>query len=186
MLTNFEKSRALQKRAEQTIPWVSTRIFATGARGLPRTCKKPRAATCGMWTGTAISTTAWLLGRSSWDMLTERWKPKVHEEIDNGVLFAMTSELEVAVIGEDRRHVPGGRDGAPGLFWDRSHHARLAGGTRAYTGREKVIKFEGMYHGFQDYLLFSTYSPVGSVRQAPQPDPHPRQLRHSEGLATTW
>ena len=36
------------------------------------------------------------------------------------------------------------------------HAIRVA---RAYTGREKVVKFEGMYHGFQDYTLFSTYAP---------------------------
>lgn len=35
------------------------------------------------------------------------------------------------------------------------HALRIA---RAYTGREKFIKFEGHYHGMNDYLLFSTAS----------------------------
>ncbi|MBI3762178.1 MAG: aminotransferase class III-fold pyridoxal phosphate-dependent enzyme, partial [Chloroflexi bacterium] len=41
------------------------------------------------------------------------------------------------------------------------HALRVA---RAHTNREKVIKFEGNYHGFHDYLLFSTAStPSGSL-----------------------
>jgi glutamate-1-semialdehyde 2,1-aminomutase len=36
------------------------------------------------------------------------------------------------------------------------HSLRIA---RAYTGREKIIKFEGGYHGSYDYMLFSTYAP---------------------------
>jgi glutamate-1-semialdehyde 2,1-aminomutase len=37
------------------------------------------------------------------------------------------------------------------------HAIRVA---RAYTGRDIVIKFEGMYHGFQDHTLISTYAPA--------------------------
>ncbi len=37
------------------------------------------------------------------------------------------------------------------------HAIRVA---RAYTGRERIIKFEGMYHGFNDYTLWSTYTPT--------------------------
>jgi len=50
------------------------------------------------------------------------------------------------------------------------HALRVA---RAYTGREKVIKFEGNYHGFQDYLLFSTYAPAEAYgnRRSPVPIP---------------
>ena len=50
------------------------------------------------------------------------------------------------------------------------HAVRVA---RAYTGREKIIKFEGMYHGFQDYTLFSTYAPVEAYgnRNSPLPVP---------------
>ena len=35
------------------------------------------------------------------------------------------------------------------------HALRIA---RAYTGREKFIKFEGQYHGMADYFMFSTAS----------------------------
>jgi glutamate-1-semialdehyde 2,1-aminomutase len=50
------------------------------------------------------------------------------------------------------------------------HAMRVA---RAYTGREKIIKFEGMYHGFQDYTLFSTYAPSESYGNVNSPIPVP-------------
>lgn len=36
------------------------------------------------------------------------------------------------------------------------HALRVA---RAFTGREKILKFEGAYHGTVDYMLYSTYAP---------------------------
>ena len=84
---------------------------------------------------------------------------KVHEEIDRAVLSAMTCELEIDVAEmiiemcpciEMVRLACSGTEAT-------MHALRVA---RAYTGREKVIKFEGMYHGFQDYTLFSTYAPA--------------------------
>jgi glutamate-1-semialdehyde 2,1-aminomutase len=97
---------------------------------------------------------------------------KVHEEIDQGVLFAMTSELEVAVMEKIVALCPAvemARLACSGT--EATMHAlRVA---RAYTGREKVIKFEGMYHGFQDYTLFSTYSPVEAYGNRRSPIPIP-------------
>jgi glutamate-1-semialdehyde 2,1-aminomutase len=41
------------------------------------------------------------------------------------------------------------------------HALRIA---RAHTNREKIVKFEGCYHGFHDYVLFSTsMTPAGSL-----------------------
>jgi glutamate-1-semialdehyde 2,1-aminomutase len=97
---------------------------------------------------------------------------KVHAEIDQGVLFAMTNELEVAVAEKVVAMCPAVemvRFACSGT--EATMHAlRVA---RAYTGRDKVVKFEGNYHGFQDYLLFSTYAPseeYGS-RRSPVPVP---------------
>jgi len=57
------------------------------------------------------------------------------------------------------------------------HALRIA---RAYTGREKVVKFEGMYHGFQDYTLFSTYAPSQALgnRRSPIPVPASSGIPH--------
>ncbi len=97
---------------------------------------------------------------------------KVHEEIDRAVLCAMTSELEVEVAElliemcpcvEMVRLACSGTEAT-------MHAIRTA---RAFTGRERIIKFEGMYHGFQDYTLFSTYSPAEAYGNINNPIPIP-------------
>src|SRR4030065_2715873 len=112
---------------------------------------------------------------------------KVHEEIDKAVLCAMTSELEVDVaemIIEMCPAVEMVRLACSGT--EATMHAlRVA---RAYTGREKIIKFEGMYHGFQDYTLFSTYSPSDTYGNINSPIPIPSSSgipRAVQGLVTT-
>ncbi len=108
-----------------------------------------------------------ILGHS-YDQVNE----KVHEEIDQAVLCAMTSELELDVaemIIEMCPSVEMVRLACSGT--EATMHAlRVA---RAYTGREKIIKFEGMYHGFQDYTLFSTYAPAEAYGNINNPIPIP-------------
>jgi glutamate-1-semialdehyde 2,1-aminomutase len=41
---------------------------------------------------------------------------------------------------------------------------------RAYTGKEKILKFEGQYHGVHDYVSFSTAPSAESPRGKAQPD----------------
>jgi len=97
---------------------------------------------------------------------------KVHEEIDKAVLCAMTNELEIDVAEMIIEMCPGVEmvrlacSGTEATM----HAMRVA---RAYTGREKIIKFEGMYHGFQDYTLFSTYAPSESYGNVNSPIPVP-------------
>ena len=50
------------------------------------------------------------------------------------------------------------------------HAIRVA---RAYTGREIILKFEGNYHGFHDYTLWSTYAPVEAYGNRRSPIPVP-------------
>jgi glutamate-1-semialdehyde 2,1-aminomutase len=97
---------------------------------------------------------------------------KVHEEIDKAVLCAMTSELEIDVAEmiidmcpcvEMVRLACSGTEAT-------MHALRIA---RAYSGREKIIKFEGMYHGFHDYTLFSTYAPADAYGNINNPIPIP-------------
>lgn len=97
---------------------------------------------------------------------------KVHEEIERAVLCAMTGELEIEVaemIIEMCPAVEMVRLACSGT--EATMHAlRVA---RAFTGRELVIKFEGMYHGFQDYTLFSTYAPAEVYGNENSPLPVP-------------
>ncbi len=84
---------------------------------------------------------------------------KVIEEIQKGVLFAMTGELEVSVaemIVEMSPAIDMVRMACSGT--EATMHAiRVA---RAFTGRDLILKFEGNYHGFHDHTLWSTYAPV--------------------------
>jgi glutamate-1-semialdehyde 2,1-aminomutase len=86
---------------------------------------------------------------------------RVREALDHGVLFAMTQEAEVLVAEKIVAMCPAvekvrlTNSGTESTM----HALRVA---RAYTGREKVVKFEGQYHGFHDYLMYSTYGDPAS------------------------
>ncbi len=101
----------------------------------------------------------------------ERVNQAIHAVIDQGTTFATTTELEVIVAEKIVKMVPGmemlrfTNTGTEATM----HSLRVA---RAYTGREKFIKFEGQYHGMHDYVLFSTASAaVGSLGSRRNPVP---------------
>ena len=81
----------------------------------------------------------------------------VHEAVDAGLTFGTATELEIQIAEEIRRLVPsiesvrlvssGTEAGMSAI--------RLACG---YTGRNKIIKFEGCYHGHSDCLLVAAGS----------------------------
>jgi len=86
-----------------------------------------------------------------------------HAAIEDGVLYgAGTTELEVAVADRVVELLPGVEmvnfcnSGSEATY----HAIRLA---RAYTGNEKILKFEGCYHGWHDYVDVSVYPPADSV-----------------------
>ena len=86
----------------------------------------------------------------------QRVNQAVVEAIENSTLFAWTTPAEVEVAERIRRltgvdKVRLSNTGTEAVM----HTLRIA---RAYTNREKFIKFEGMYHGMSDYFLFSTAS----------------------------
>ncbi len=78
----------------------------------------------------------------------------VNEQMRKGVSFSLTSEQEVRcveLICELTGWVDMARMTVSGT--EATMHAmRLA---RAFTGREKIVKFEGQYHGVHDYALIS-------------------------------
>jgi glutamate-1-semialdehyde 2,1-aminomutase len=83
---------------------------------------------------------------------------RVAETIEDQVLFGVgTTELEVAVAEKIVQHVPAADQavicgsGSEATF----HAIRLA---RAVTGRSKILKFQGLYHGFHDYVLRNVMS----------------------------
>lgn len=98
--------------------------------------------------------------------------PSVHDRIhkydEKGIIFALDNPLEVSVAEKVRKFVPSAemvRFSVSGT--EATMHAiRIA---RGYTNREKMIKFEGQYHGAHDYSLFSTEPPFDSPKGVPFP-----------------
>jgi len=166
------KTHALQKRAQEIIPLGVNSNFRFWGDGITPYVQKAKGAY--LWDVDGRKYIDYrmafgpiILGHSFNDV-----DNKVIEEIQNGVLFAMTSELEVAVaemIVEMSPAVEMVRFACSGT--EATMHAiRTA---RAYTGRELILKFEGNYHGFHDHTLWSTYAPVDAYGNRRSPIPVP-------------
>jgi len=88
----------------------------------------------------------------------------VHKADKKGVVYALGNKLEVDVVRRMSRMVPGvemvrfSNSGTEATM----SAVRIA---RGYTKKEKIIKFEGHYHGAHDYLLFSTDFPYNAPRR---------------------
>lgn len=181
MNIRMERSSALQQRAQKVIPLGVNSNFRYWGDGITPYVKKGKGAY--LWDVDGNRYIDYRLGFGP-IILGHAWEEvdaRVQAEIAEGALFAMTGELEVALAEKIVEMCPAVemvRFACSGT--EATMHAlRIA---RAYTGREKIVKFEGMYHGFQDYTLFSTYAPTQALgnRRSPIPVPAssgiPRQL----------
>ncbi|MEO8571895.1 MAG: aminotransferase class III-fold pyridoxal phosphate-dependent enzyme, partial [Chloroflexota bacterium] len=84
----------------------------------------------------------------------DRVDDHVNERMRKGVSFSLTSEDEVEAM-ELLKELTGWVDTARMTVSGTEatmHAMRVA---RAYTGRDKIVKFEGQYHGVHDYALIS-------------------------------
>ena len=84
----------------------------------------------------------------------ERVDDYVNERMRQGVSFSLTSEDEIRAM-ELVKELTGWVDMARMTVSGTEatmHAMRIA---RAFTGREKIVKFEGQYHGVHDYALIS-------------------------------
>ena len=93
---------------------------------------------------------------------------RVHGEERRGSVYSSDTALEIKVAKKIQSMVPCAemvRYSTTGTEATMSA-IRFA---RAYTKREKILKFEGHYHGTSDYLLFSTDQPFDSPRNIPYP-----------------
>ncbi len=82
----------------------------------------------------------------------------IKEQLQKGTMFGTTTELEVEVAKKIAGMVPGAEMVSfSNTGTEASMEAvRIA---RANTGRDKILKFEGHYHGHHDYVLYSVESP---------------------------
>ncbi len=85
----------------------------------------------------------------------------VSEAIKMGTTFAMTNEYEIRVAEKIKNMTGVDLVRMTNTGTEATMSAiRIA---RAFTGRDKVLKFDGAYHGFHDYSLWNTYPPVSGV-----------------------
>jgi len=168
----FEKSKRLQKKAMSLFPLGVHSNFRYWGDGITPYVQKAKG--CYLWDvdGNQYIDYRLAFGPIILGHADDVVDAKVIEEIQQGTLFAMTSELEIDVAEKIIAMCPAVemvRFACSGT--EATMHAlRVA---RAYSGREKVIKFEGNYHGFQDYMLFSTYAPSEAYGNHRSPIPIP-------------
>jgi glutamate-1-semialdehyde 2,1-aminomutase len=99
-------------------------------------------------------------------------KAGVQRALDLGILCAAETEHQIALAKQLREMVPCAemsRFSSSGTE-TMMHALRLA---RAATGRDLIIKFEGHFHGYSDFLNFSWAPPLDKAGDAHHPAPYP-------------
>ena len=98
---------------------------------------------------------------------------EIEKQLQNGTMFGTTTELEIEVAKLVTSIVPNAElvsfanSGTEATM----EAVRIA---RAATGKDKILKFEGHYHGHHDYVLFSvdSPSPVSGLEASPHKLPY--------------
>ncbi len=175
-------SQSLQKRARKVIPLGVNSNFRYWGDGITPYVERGKGAYLWDVDGKRYIDYRMAFGPIILGHAYDEVDAQVVEELKKGSLFAMTGELEVALVElivdlcpavEMARLACSGTEAT-------MHAIRVA---RAYTGREIILKFEGNYHGMHDHALWSTYAPIESYgnRRSPIPVPAssgiPRNLR---------
>jgi len=172
MQLNWNKSNSLQKRAQKILPLGVNSNFRFWGDGITPYLSKAKGAYLWDVDGNKYIDYRMAFGPIILGHAYDAVNQKVKEEIELGTLTAMTYELEIETAEMITQMCPAVemvRFACSGT--EATMHAiRVA---RAFTGREIIVKFEGMYHGFQDYTLWSTYSPTEAYGNRSSPIPVP-------------
>jgi glutamate-1-semialdehyde 2,1-aminomutase len=168
----FDQSKKLQMRAQKVLPLGVNSNFRYWGEGITPYMAKAKDGYLWDVDGNKYIDYRLAFGPIILGHAFEMVNAKVREEIEYGTLSAMTTELEIEVAEKIVRMCPGVemvRFACSGT--EATMHAiRVA---RAFTGRETILKFEGNYHGFHDYTLWSTYSPSEAYGNDRNPIPIP-------------
>ena len=155
MTRNRSQTRALYERAKQSIPYgVNSNFRYWGDNTFVIT----RGAGSHIWDGDGNRYIDYRMGFGP-VILGHGYLPvaeRVAEAIRNGTIFAWMTPLEIQLAEQIIRMTGVDMVRLANTGTEATMHSlRFA---RAYTGRERFIKFEGQYHGMHDYVLFSTAS----------------------------
>jgi glutamate-1-semialdehyde 2,1-aminomutase len=174
----YDKTQALRERAKEVLPLgVSSNFRYWGPTTTPVTA---RAEGCHTWDADGNRYIDYRLGFGP--IILGHAHPAVNncvaEAMSQGTITAALTEQETVLAERITRMCPGvellrfANSGTEATM----HALRIA---RAHTGREKVIKFEGQYHGMHDYVLWSTAS-ADPNRLGPRSAPVP--YKQSDGI----
>jgi len=98
---------------------------------------------------------------------------EIQKQLQDGTMFGTTTELEIEVAKLVSSAVP---NAEMVTFANTGTEATMEAVriARAATGKDKIIKFEGHYHGHHDYVLFSVDapSPVSGLETSPMKLPY--------------
>jgi glutamate-1-semialdehyde 2,1-aminomutase len=149
-----EKTRALYQRARQYIPYGVNSNFRYW--GEDDTLVMARGKGAYIWDPDGKRYIDYRLGFGP--IILGHSHPavvqRVQEAIQEGTIFAWMTPLEIDLAERIARLCKVDKVRLANTGTEATMHAlRIA---RAFTGREKFIKFEGTYHGVSDYFLFST------------------------------
>jgi len=177
----YARSLALYEEALKVIPggvnstaraafsgWVPHPIFAKGGKGSKLTDVD----------GNVYIDYLLGLGPAIFGHCPENITEAVVEKIRSvGTVFAMATEAEVGLAQQIINAIPSVETvrvlntGTEGVLYD----LRLA---REFTGRPKVVRFEGQYHGFSDGIYWSKHPDLESAG----PDDHPIAVPQGPGV----
>jgi glutamate-1-semialdehyde 2,1-aminomutase len=97
----------------------------------------------------------------------------IRSQLEQGTMFGTTTQLEIEVAKLVTSAVPCAE---MVTFANTGTEAIMAAlrVARAFTGRDRIIKFEGHYHGHNDYVLFSVDAPppVSGLERSPTKLPY--------------
>ncbi|MBM4467223.1 MAG: aspartate aminotransferase family protein [Chloroflexi bacterium] len=162
MTRNLTQTHALFQKAKQVIPYGVNSNFRYW--GDEHTLVVTRGEGAYIWDADENQYIDYRLGFGP-VILGHGYPPvveRVAAAIRDGTIFAWMTPLEIQVAERVARMTGVDKVRLCNTGTEATMHAlRIA---RAYTGRERFIKFEGQYHGVHDYVLFSTAStPPGTM-----------------------
>ena len=149
MSLNTQKTQAQFERAKSVMPYGVSSNFRYWGEGVTPVVARGQGAYIYDVDGNRFIDYRLAFGPVILGHADPRVNQRVRESMENGILFAHTHLLEIEVAERIIRMCPGvdmvryANAGTEATM----HAIRIA---RAYTNREKIIKFEGNYHGFHD------------------------------------
>jgi glutamate-1-semialdehyde 2,1-aminomutase len=161
-MRHLERSQALYTAAQQTLAGGVSSDARRGVQPVPLYVS--HAAGCRLWDVDENEYIDYVLGQGP--LILGHGYPAIIDgvkaQLDRGQVYSAQHELEVEVAATVCRLVPCAERLRFNSVGSEAVHAawRLA---RAYTGREKILKFEGHYHGWFDSALYSVNPPLAAA-----------------------